>query len=143
MAEDQKQLEYGETQRQVSGTTVLYSSLAGVAVGGPLLVMMGFSFLATVTLLLVTSPLLISFSPLLFFAAFVLVSIMAGFATTAATALVGISSFVWIFRSFRGIRACLGFDEDKLESGEMVVEQGEDFAGYLEQMVQDQHEKGK
>ena len=121
MAEDQ-QISVVAPQN-VSGKTVLYASLAGVAVAGPLLGMMGFTFLATLTLLLITSPLLIIFSPLLLFAAFVVGVAVVGIAAAVTMAAAGVSAFAWSFRSFR--------EGGWTESGEKVKEKGKEWAGYL------------
>ncbi|PON47227.1 LOW QUALITY PROTEIN: hypothetical protein PanWU01x14_246080 [Parasponia andersonii] len=79
-------------QHQISGWTVIYASLAGLAFGGPLLAMAGFSFLASVT---ISWLLLLIFSPLLFGACAVLVAAFAGFGMAAVAGLDGLSSFVF------------------------------------------------
>jgi hypothetical protein len=69
MAESREVFIEGPSQHVSGSWSVLCASLTGMAIGGPLLGMTGFSFLAAVTLLLVSSPLLLLFSPLLFCAA--------------------------------------------------------------------------
>ncbi|XP_061337571.1 oleosin S1-2 [Gastrolobium bilobum] len=91
----------GRQSRQVSRTTVVSASLAAIAIGGPLLGMMGFTFLASTTLLLVCFPLLVLFSPLLLSAAFLLVATLSGFAVAIAMALTGLSMLGWIIRETR------------------------------------------
>ncbi|KAH7843883.1 hypothetical protein Vadar_021783 [Vaccinium darrowii] len=99
-----------------------------IALGGPLLVMTGFTFLATVTLLLISSPLLIISSPLLILAALVLVAALAGFGIAGAMAIAGLSAFGWVFQSvewggmFRGIDD-MGVTEKFIESVEKVKEE--------------------
>lgn len=89
-------------RHEMSGKTrrvmILMASFAGVVMGGPLLVMMGFSFLASLTLLLVTSPLLIIFSPILFGAGCIFAFAMAGFALAACLGLAGLLSIAWVFK---------------------------------------------
>lgn len=130
MAEEQ-QLTHGgyhQQQQQVSGETVVFASLAGLAIGGPLLAMMGFTFVATITLLLVSSPLLIIFSPLLFFACFVFAAALAGFAAAGAMSMVGLSTIRWIFRSPERRSGELidgvGLTDKMIEFGEGGKEQG-------------------
>ncbi|KAK1272556.1 hypothetical protein QJS04_geneDACA007837 [Acorus gramineus] len=77
-------------QTGLTQSTVLYASVAGVAVSAPLLGMTAFTLLATTTLLLITSPLLFIFSPLILSAGFVLAASMVGFASAAAMAFCGV-----------------------------------------------------
>ncbi|CAK7323841.1 unnamed protein product [Dovyalis caffra] len=114
---------------QVSGRSWLYASVAGLATGGLLLCMSGFSFLASLTLLLITAPLLLIFSPLIFGAALVLAGATASFGVATMAGLAGIVMIVWMVRSvFRG-------REDGI--GEKVQENGQEWAGYLQQKVQE------
>ncbi|KAL2455724.1 Oleosin 5 [Forsythia ovata] len=131
MAEGQQLME-ASGRRHASGKTVLFASLAGVAIGGPLLGMMGFSFLATLTLLLITSPLLILFSPLIFSAACVVGFAFLGFAVAAAMAIAGMSTVTWVYRSLTGRRA-VGYHEGA--AGKLVEAggAGKDWTGYLQQ----------
>lgn len=130
MAEGQQLIEAGG-HRHTSGKTVLYASLAGVAIGGPLLGMMGFSFLATMTLLLVTSPLLILFSPLIFGAACVVGFALLGFAMAGAMAIAGISIVSWVFRSHTGRRA-VGYQGGSASKLLEAVGAGKEWGGYLQ-----------
>ncbi|XP_031280317.1 oleosin 5-like [Pistacia vera] len=104
------------------------ATVAGAALGGPLLGVMGFSFLATLTLVLVTSPLLLIFSPLLLCAAFLLAGALTGFALAAAMAFAGLCALSW---SSKEVVKCLQF------IGERVEEHGRDFGGHLQQIVHD------
>lgn len=119
---------------------MLCASLTGMAIGGPLLGMTGFSFLASVTLLLVSSPLLLLFSPLLFCAALLLVGAVAAFSAAAAMAMTGVSTLWWAFRELRG-RGDVGtlgeggVLERLAESGERLKKLGEDWAAHLQQKV--------
>ncbi|KAI5572193.1 hypothetical protein BDE02_11G146400 [Populus trichocarpa] len=67
----QQQLSAGS--HKLSGSSLVYASAACLATGGPLLGMSGLSFLASLTLLLITSPLLLIFRPLVLGAPLVLV----------------------------------------------------------------------
>lgn len=82
---------------QISPKTAALASVAGLAIGGPLVVLMGITFIATITLLLVTSPLLMIFSPVLLGAAFVFAAAMVGFAAAGAMAVAGLWSVAWVF----------------------------------------------
>lgn len=108
-------------ERRVSGTTAVLAFIAaGLIIGGPLIGLMGITFAATMTLLLLTSPLFIIFSPVLLGAVCVLALVMVGFAAAGAMAVVGVASMVWIFRSFTG--------------GDKLMESaGSDWAGYIQQ----------
>lgn len=83
----------------LSAKTALLTTAAGVIIGGPLLALMGISFLVTMTLLLVTSPLFLIFSPVLFGAACIFGLVMLGLAAAAAMAVVGVSTVAWVLRS--------------------------------------------
>ncbi|KAL4340305.1 hypothetical protein GQ457_08G007980 [Hibiscus cannabinus] len=89
-------------QQQQSGRSMVLAALAGVALAAPLLVVMGFSFLATLTLLFISLPLLILFSPLLLSVGLVLMVVLAGFAIAATMAFAGVSTLVWMYREIRG-----------------------------------------
>lgn len=99
--------------------------------------MMGFSFVASVTLLLVTSPLLLLFSPLLFCAALLLVGAVAGFSAATAMAMTGMSTLGWVFREVRGRGDVGTFGNGGLlerlaDSGERLKKLGADWAGHLQ-----------
>ncbi|XWS27677.1 hypothetical protein CRYUN_Cryun25bG0001900 [Craigia yunnanensis] len=97
MAEDHKQ--QGENHN-VSGRSMVCALLAGMAVTAPLPGMMGFSFLATVTLLVISSPLLLIFSPFLLCVGLVFAGVLTGF--TVATAMALASTLAWMYREIRG-----------------------------------------
>ncbi|PKI54691.1 hypothetical protein CRG98_024891 [Punica granatum] len=104
MEDENVMIERHETGRLAVGfpshipaRSVLGGILVGLAVGGPLFGMMGFSFLASTTLLLVSSPLLLLFSPLLLSAALVLAGALAGFGAAALMAVAGMSTLGWVF----------------------------------------------
>ncbi|KAJ7963493.1 Oleosin [Quillaja saponaria] len=127
---------YGDETGRCSGMTVLCASLAGIAIGGPLLGMIGFSLLASATLLLVSSPLLLLFSPLLLGAASVLVGAMAGFAMAVALGLAGVSTFGWIVREVRGTRFGGGLERLGDESVQILKGKTEqDWADYSTQGI--------
>ncbi|MBA0573800.1 hypothetical protein Golob_001057 [Gossypium lobatum] len=116
-----------KTLPQVTKTawTVMLAALAGMALAAPLLGMMGFSFLATLTLLFITSPLLLIFSPLLLFAGLVLMGALVGFAIAATMAFAGVSTLAWMYREIRG---SLGFGSRR---GQLVP------GRYLQQTIQE------
>ncbi|XP_051128264.1 oleosin S1-2-like [Andrographis paniculata] len=91
-------------QSHVSGSSVAQAAVAGLVIGGPLLGLMGISFAATASLMVVASPVLILFSPLLFAAAFVFALAMLGFAAAGAMAITGLLAVGWVFRPAAGYR---------------------------------------
>ena len=97
------------------------ASLAGIAIGGPLLSTMGLSFIASMAILLVSTPLLLLFSPIIFFAGLVLVGAVAGFSMAALMAMSGLSTLEWVFHQVKG-RRDVGFRE-----GSTVRERGKDW----------------
>ncbi|KAI9185220.1 hypothetical protein LWI28_005403 [Acer negundo] len=82
----------------VTSKSVVCASLAGVAVGGPLFGLLGFSFLATLTLLLICFPLILLFSPLLLCVSLLFVGALAGFAAAGAMAVAGVSMLAWSYK---------------------------------------------
>ncbi|XP_049342716.1 oleosin 16.4 kDa [Solanum verrucosum] len=94
MAENREMMEVSPTRK-----TKIWATIAGIAIEVPILGLMGFSFLASIILLVVTSPLLVIFSPLLIGAAAVFGVAMAGFGVAGVTAGLGLSSFVLVYRS--------------------------------------------
>ncbi|KAH0982393.1 hypothetical protein GBA52_009570 [Prunus armeniaca] len=72
-------------QEQTSGTTVVLASLTGLAIGGSLVAMMGFSILASVALVLLTANI-----TLLLFAGFAFVGAISGFVLALAMALASV-----------------------------------------------------
>ncbi|KAE9614694.1 hypothetical protein Lal_00036152 [Lupinus albus] len=80
---------------ELSNMTLLSASLSAIVIGGPLVGMMLFSFLASSALVIVCSPLFLLFSPLLLGVGFVLVATLAGFAIAAAMGLIGLSMLGW------------------------------------------------
>ncbi|XP_058113375.1 oleosin S1-2 [Magnolia sinica] len=137
MAELQK--ERVAHQPHLTGPTILYASLAGIAIGGPLLGMMFFTFLATITTLLISFPLLVIFSPLILSAIFIIFVAIAGFAAAGAMALMGIYAFAQITRRVRERRSAGATDgpivEKLNESDQKVKEQANDWAGYFQHKV--------
>ncbi|VVA24019.1 Hypothetical predicted protein [Prunus dulcis] len=80
-------MEWSESsdQEQTSGTTVVLASLTGLAIGGSLVAMIGFSILASVALVLLTANI-----TLLLFAGFAFVGAISGFVLVLAMALAGV-----------------------------------------------------
>ncbi|MCD7450566.1 hypothetical protein HAX54_007219 [Datura stramonium] len=97
MAENGEQMEVNP--QQMTQRTKIWATLAGIAIEAPILGLMGFSFLSSLILLVITSPLLLIFSPLLIGAAAVFGVAMAGFGVAGITAVLGLSSFVLVYRS--------------------------------------------
>ncbi|XVF70964.1 hypothetical protein PTKIN_Ptkin11bG0204600 [Pterospermum kingtungense] len=116
-----------ENPNNVSGRSMVCASLACIAVTAPLLGMMGFSFLATLILLVITLPLLLIFSPLLLFVGLVFAGVLTGFALAATMALAGVSVLSWMYREIRGsLKAGCSVTAGRLgELGEGVKEQGQ------------------
>ncbi|XP_075668631.1 oleosin 20.3 kDa-like [Castanea sativa] len=103
-----------EHQRHVHGSQ---------AIGGPLLSTMGLSFIASMAILLVSTPLLLLFSPIIFFAGLVLAGAVAGFSVAALMAMSGLSILEWVFHQVKG-RRDVGVGE-----GSTVRERGKDWTG--------------
>ncbi|KAL5972340.1 hypothetical protein ACLOJK_041593 [Asimina triloba] len=106
-------------QTRLGRPNILYSLLASVAIGGLLLGLMGLTFLASIATLLLSSPVLLVFSPVIFPAGFVIATSVAGIGAAAGMALVGVAALACICRSLRGIV------EEITESGKRTGE----FAG--------------
>jgi len=112
-------------QNQISTKTMVFATVGAITIGGPLLAMMGFTFLATMTFLVITSPLLMIFSPLLIGAMFVLVVALTGFALAGVMALAGLLALGWVFRLVKSgeLQQSIGPVIGKLvESGENIKE---------------------
>ncbi|PIN06930.1 hypothetical protein CDL12_20509 [Handroanthus impetiginosus] len=121
---------------RISGKRAFLASIAGLIIGGPLIGLMGISFIATMTLLLVTSPLFIIFSPVLFGAACVFGLTMIGFAVAGAMAVAGVSAVAWALRSLttrKGVPnyTSAGVSDKMIESGGDA--EGNNWAGYIQQ----------
>lgn len=108
----------GHPSHQVSNRNMLSASFAAIAIGGPLLGIMGFSFLMSTMFLIVCSPLLLLFSPLLLGVALLFVGTLVGFGVALAMALTGLSMFGWIMRetrmSFGGLSE-LGYSSHRMK----------------------------
>ncbi|KAD4178813.1 hypothetical protein R6Q59_022364 [Mikania micrantha] len=85
-------------QQQMSIRTLMIATIVGITIGGPLLALMGFIFLATMALFVATSPLLVIFSPVILGAVFVAVAALAGFGAAGLLAIAGLSALGWVFR---------------------------------------------
>ncbi|MED6189290.1 hypothetical protein PIB30_094501 [Stylosanthes scabra] len=90
-----------DSEQGISRSMVVSSVIGAITISAPLLGMMGFSLLASSTLLLVSSPLLLLFSPLILGAAFVILGAITGFAVASASAVVGIAAVSWVAREAR------------------------------------------
>ncbi|XP_068339198.1 major oleosin NAP-II-like [Pyrus communis] len=121
-----------QMQLQTSGTKMLVAAFTGLAIGGSLVGLMGFSFLASVTLLVLSSPLLVIFSPLLFFAGFVFVGALVGFTVAAAMALAGMTTLGWIFQELTGRRLLGSGGGDGGGMVERLKDEEKDWGGFLQ-----------
>ncbi|XP_010251121.1 PREDICTED: oleosin 21.2 kDa-like [Nelumbo nucifera] len=100
-------------------------------IGGFLLAVAGLSLTATVIGLVVSTPLLIIFSPVLIPAATTIGLAVMGFLTAAAFGLAALSSFSWILNYLRGKRATL---PEHLDYAQRRMQEA---AGYMEQKAKD------
>ncbi|XP_028772353.1 P24 oleosin-like [Neltuma alba] len=82
-------------------TAQMIAILAGVPIGGTLLMLAGFTLMGTLLGLAVTVPLFILFSPVLVPATMVIGLAVAGFLTSGACALIALSSFSWVMNYIR------------------------------------------
>ncbi|XP_071730290.1 oleosin 5-like [Rutidosis leptorrhynchoides] len=129
--------------QQISTKTMLFATVVGLTIGGPLLAMMGFSFLATMTLFVVTSPLLLIFSPVIAGALFAVLAALVGFAAAGTMAILGLSALGWVFRTVKtqqltqGIESAAGKLVDYGENiKENVKDTGKEWGSQLKQTVQ-------
>ncbi|XP_008775902.1 oleosin 5 [Phoenix dactylifera] len=122
----------------ISGTTILYATLSGLAIGGPLLGMMASTLLASLTLLLAASPFLLLFSPIILPAAFMVAASMAGFGLAAALVVVGISALMLALRyARRGAPGAISWMMETLtESRQRVKEEWVDHGGCMQHTVE-------
>ncbi|XP_010483077.1 PREDICTED: uncharacterized protein LOC104761666 [Camelina sativa] len=77
-----------------TGSSVVEATVASLAVVGPLFGLMSFSLVATVTLFLIVSPLMLIFAPVLAGTVAILVAAMVGVGVAAALWLMGIAALV-------------------------------------------------
>ncbi|BFG24232.1 hypothetical protein CerSpe_105060 [Prunus speciosa] len=84
-------------QEQTSGTTVVLASLTGLAIGGSLVAMIGFSILASVALVMLTANII-----LLLFACFAFVGAISGFVLAMAMAHTGVLMLERMFQKCGG-----------------------------------------
>ncbi|KAK4282350.1 hypothetical protein QN277_013737 [Acacia crassicarpa] len=82
-------------------TSQIIAILAGVPIGGTLLMLAGFTLMGTLLGLAVTVPLFVLFSPILVPATMVIGLAVAGFLTSGACALTALSSFSWVMNYIR------------------------------------------
>lgn len=120
-------------QEQTSGTTVVLASLTGLAIGGSLVAMMGFSILASVALVLLTANI-----TLLLFAGFAFVGAISGFVLALAMALSGVLMLERMLQK-RGGTSLLRFGSET--ETEIVVPQTETVS--KEQVQHENNEQGR
>ncbi|KAI4348190.1 hypothetical protein L6164_008944 [Bauhinia variegata] len=122
--------DYNNNQRSPSTSQVL-ALLAGLPVGGTLLALAGLTLLGTFIGLAVATPLFIIFSPVLVPATIVLGLAVAGFLTSGAAGLTGLSSFSWVMNY---IRQTQGTMPDQLDHAKRKMA---DMAGYVGQKTKE------
>ncbi|CAN6479623.1 unnamed protein product [Victoria cruziana] len=88
-------------EAQMKPSTILYATMASLAIACPLLVMMSLSLFASFTVLLLAFPLLLVCSPLIVLAALLLGCAATSFALATLMAFAGISAFSCIYMSAR------------------------------------------
>ncbi|PQP97350.1 hypothetical protein Pyn_09082 [Prunus yedoensis var. nudiflora] len=118
-------------QEQTSGTTVVLASLTGLAIGGSLVAMIGFSILASVALVLLTANLI-----LLLFACFAFVGAISGFVLAMGMALTGVLMLERMFQKCGGT-SLLRFGSET----ETLVPQTETMS--KEQVQHENNEQGR
>ncbi|CAH2077873.1 unnamed protein product [Thlaspi arvense] len=106
---------------EIAGWSNICSGFSGCA----LLALMCFSFVPTVTLFLVSLPLLLIFSPVLIEAVAVLAAVMAGFLVAGGMWVAGISSLVWSGKQIGEAETIVGW------MGVRVKELGQEWSHYL------------
>lgn len=89
-----------------------------VPVGGTLLFLAGISLIGTLIGLAIATPLFIIFSPVLVPAVLVIAGSIAGFLTSGAFGIIGLSSIAWIANHLRGTR-----DDGGSLSSQQLVDQ--------------------
>ncbi|KAL9681460.1 hypothetical protein QQ045_013244 [Rhodiola kirilowii] len=130
----QQQTSISSRHGGLSTTSVLYASLAGLFIGGPLLCITGLIFFATSAFLILISPLLLIISPLLFLAGVVITFSLLGFAIAVGMAVAGLSAIGWTIKNLNLEKVGFGggISGDPIKG---VVDQGRDWAGYLQTKV--------
>ncbi|KAL1195251.1 hypothetical protein V5N11_029163 [Cardamine amara subsp. amara] len=117
---------------KTTGSSVMAAAIAAVVVVWPLFGMMSFSLVATVTLLLIVSPMMLIFVPVLTVTMAILVAAMVGVGVAAAMWLVGIAALVCCGRDI-GIRT--GVAERMVDS--VVRKLGYGWSRYLQDKSED------
>ncbi|CAN4102561.1 unnamed protein product [Withania somnifera] len=112
--------------QQADRRTVIWATVAGLAIEAPILGLMGFSFLTSLILLVITSPLLVIFSPLLMGAAAVLAVALMGFGVAGTTAILGLTSFVLVHRSLIEGSKIGGADDDAPVTLDKMIQPAEE-----------------
>lgn len=79
---------------ETTGSSVVFATVAALAVVVPLVGLMSFSLVATMTVFLIVSPLMVIFAPVLMATAAILVAAMVGVGVAAVMWLAGIAALV-------------------------------------------------
>lgn len=118
-------------------TSKVIAVITGLPIGGTLLLFAGLALAGTLLGLAVTTPLFILFSPVIVPATIVVGLSVAGFLTSGACGLTGLSSFSWVMNY---IRQTHGSVPEQLE---MAKHRMADVAGYVGQKTKDVGQKTK
>ncbi|MED6188150.1 hypothetical protein PIB30_083281 [Stylosanthes scabra] len=118
-------------------TSQVIAVITGLPIGGTLLALAGLALAGTLLALVVTTPLFILFSPVLVPATIVVGLSVAGFLTSGACGLTGLSSFSWVMNY---IRQTHGTVPEQLE---MAKHRMADVAGYVGQKTKEAGQKTK
>ncbi|MED6145169.1 hypothetical protein PIB30_022479 [Stylosanthes scabra] len=118
-------------------TSQVIAVITGLPVGGTLLALAGLALAGTLLALAVTTPLFILFSPVLVPATIVVGLSVAGFLTSGACGLTGLSSFSWVMNY---IRQTHGTVPEQLD---MAKHRMADVAGYVGQKTKEAGQKTK
>lgn len=112
-------------------TTQILAILAGIPIGGTLLLLAGLSFIGTLIGLAIATPVFILFSPVLVPAAITIGLAVAGILTSGACGLTGLMSFSWVINYIRQVH---GTVPEQLDSAKWRMA---DMADYVGQKTKD------
>ncbi|KAL3636640.1 hypothetical protein CASFOL_018939 [Castilleja foliolosa] len=105
--------------RKGPSTSQILAMVTLIPVGGSLLGLAGIILAGTLTALALATPLFLICSPVLVPAAILLIGAVTGFLTSGAFGLTGLSSFSWLFNSFRQATG-----QGPMEYGRQTVREG-------------------
>lgn len=117
--------EKGPSTQQIIAVVTL------LPLGGFLLLLSGLTFFASLIGLAVSTPVFVIFSPVIVPAAFAIFMAVAGFLTSGAFGITGLSSLTWLANFVRGLRPKLP------EQAEQAKRRVQDTAGYMGQKARE------